>query len=440
MADAAATGSTRSGSALRVYQILFILGVGWLAGRVPALLADNSAEESRLMAALQPVEMSAPQGAGASIDAAAIASQVAAQVAAQVANETVARLIAAGWGPRGNAAPPQIIVQQLPAGRAPETVVRVITESAPAQLAGTSYSLPPGPSAASPSLQAPSNASPDAPAPHALAAYAAAAQGYVAIKAGNRREGVRQLSEAVLLDPTAPQATAWAADVKRLSRRWTLAAYTLAREGGSGDPVAASPVLGGGQSGAAFAFTLDPLAKRPISAVARVAAATGPSGVVDRDTAEAALGIRLQPLPKIPLAIDVERRFALGELGRNAWSARISGGTSGSAKVLNRTVKLETYGEAGIINFKLPDLYAGMQARAATPLFSTGRVSVDAGAGAWAATQDSYNVTATRFDIGPSTRIAIKPWPFSAQIDYRFRMAGNALPASGPALTVSGEF
>ena len=195
-----------------------------------------------------------------------------------------------------------------------------------------------------------------------------------------------------------------------------------------------------GQSGAALAFTLDPLAKRPISAVARIAAATGPGGVVDREAAEAALGIRVQPLPKIPLAIDVERRFALGALGRDAWSARVSGGVSGTAKMANRPVALEAFGEAGMINFISPDLYAGVQGRAATPLFKAGRVSLDAGAGAWAATQDSYNITATRFDIGPSARFAVKPYPFTAQIDYRFRIVGNALPASGPTLTVAGEF
>ncbi len=434
MAEPAA--STRSGSALRLYQILFVLGIGWLAGRVPALLADNRAEQDRLMAALQPAPQAAANAAAAPIDAATIASQVAAQVAAQVANETVARLIAAGWGPRSNPPPQTIILQQPAPGRAPETVVRVITEAAPPQVASIPYSLPPGPPPAAPSTPPPQTP----PQTHALAAHAAASQGYAALKAGDKREGVARLSEALLLDPAAPQAAAWAADVKRLTRKWTLAAYTLARESGSGDPIAASPVLGGGQSGAALAYTFDPLARRPISIVGRVVAATGPSGVVARETAEAALGIRVQPLPNVPLAIDVERRFALGDLARSAWSARVSGGIGGHTKAFNRSVTLETYGEAGMINFKLPDLYAGVQGRAATPLFTAGRVSIDAGVGAWAAAQDSYNVTATRFDIGPSSRIAVKPWPFSAQIDYRFRMAGNALPASGPALTVSGEF
>ena len=426
----------RSGSALRVYQILLILGVGWLAGRVPALLADTVTEENRLMGALQPVGYQGPATPPV-LDAAAIASQVASQVAAQVANETVARLIAAGWGPRTQSPPQHIIIQQSPAGRPTETVVRVVTQTAPQPLAAVNYSLPPGQSAAVAMAPMPAKS----PSGQANAqAYATASKGYVALKSGDKREGVRLLSDALMLDPEAPQAPIWAADVKRLTRRWTLAAYTLARDSGTGDPIAASPVLGGGQSGAALSFTLDPLAKRPISAVARVAAATGPGGVVNREAAEAAIGLRLQPLPKIPLAIDVERRFALGALGRSAWSARLSGGTSITTKMANRAVTLEAYGEAGMINFKSPDLYAGLQGRAATPLFKTGRVSLDAGAGAWAATQDSYNETATRFDIGPSARFAIKPYPFTAQIDYRFRVFGNALPASGPALTVSGEF
>jgi len=450
MADA----PLRSGSALRVYQILLILGVGWLAGRLPALFASNELEQGRLLEALKPGEPASatpsillPPADTAEI-AAEVGAQVAAEVASRVASETVARLIAAGWGPQSSQPPQQIIIQQPQADRSKETVVRVITEQ-PQQLAGLSYSLPPGQPAnpsGQPASSAPSSAPPASQAatpsakPASEKAYAQATAGYAALKAGDRREGVRLLSEAVLLDPSAPQAASWSADVKRLTRRWSIAAYTLARDGGNGDPLAASPVLGGGQSGAAVAYTLDPLARRRIAAFARVAAATGPNGTVDRETAEAALGIRLQPLPKVPVSIDVERRFALGAFGRNAWSARVSGGTSRSARAANKPVMLEAYGEAGMINFSSPDLYAGGQARAATPLYKSGRLSIDAGAGVWAAAQDNYNETATRFDIGPSTRIAIKPYAFTAQIDYRFRMLGNALPASGPALTVAGEF
>jgi len=34
----------------------------------------------------------------------------------------------------------------------------------------------------------------------------------------------------------------------------------------------------------------------------------------------------------------------------------------------------------------------------------------------------------------------VDPWPFYAQVDWRARVAGNALPGTGPVLTVAGEF
>lgn len=200
-------------------------------------------------------------------------------------------------------------------------------------------------------------------------------------------------------------------------------------------------MLGGGQSGAAVSYTIDPLARRPVSVVARIAAAAAPNGSIDREATEAALGLRVQPFPGVPVAIDVERRIALGAIARNAWAARLSGGTSGVVKVANRPVNLEAYGEAGIVGFKAdPDYYAGGQGRGATPLFSLGRVSMDAGAGVWGGVQHGFGLTASRLDLGPSARFIVKPWTFSAQVDYRFQVLGNALPGTGPVLTVFGEF
>ncbi len=425
-----------NGRALRVYQVVFVLAIGWLVGRLPQIMADEEAERARLMAVIQP---SAPADAGQGgtdrrIDTAQLAAEVAAQVAAQVANETVSRLIAAGWGPR--MPPQQIIIQPPPGGYRPaEATVRILTEPQ-RQLARIDYDLPAG-------LQASPKPPAQIPAPSgaALQAHATATRGYAALKAGDKREGARLLTEAISLAPDALEAAAWNADVKRLTKRWSIAAYTLARSGGLGDPLAASPVLGGGQSGAAVAYTLNPLARRPVSVVARIAAAAGQDGSIDRDATEAAVGLRVQPVPGVPVAIDVERRIALGAIARNAWAARISGGSAGVVKLANKPVSLEAYGEAGIVGFDAdPDYYAGGQGRGATPLFSLGRVSMDAGAGVWGGAQRGFGVTASRLDVGPSARFIVKPWSFSAQVDYRFQAAGNALPGSGPVLTVFGEF
>jgi hypothetical protein len=418
----------KSGSALRVYQILLVLAVGWVAGRLPQILDDSRDERDRLSEALAP----AAPAAAAPVDAARIAATVASQVAAEVADATVARLIAAGWGPGGQVQ--RIRIEQVP-GRPAEATVRIVTAPSPA-VAPIDYVLPPGPApAAKPAPKAP------APAPATAQAHAIATQGYAALDAGRKREGVGLLKAAIAMAPEAPEAAAWSADVKRLTSRWQVTGYTLARGAGTSDPLAASPVLGGGQTGGAVIYTLDPLARRPVAIVGRVAAAAGPDGGIDGETAEAALGVRVQPLPGVPVAIDLERRFALGQFARSDFAARLSGGAATQARAFDRRLTLEGYGEAGIVGFDSdPDLYVGAQVRAATPLFVLGRVKMDAGAGGWGNVQRSFGTTASRLDLGPSARIDIAPWPFFAQIDYRARVAGNALPGSGPVLTVAGEF
>jgi hypothetical protein len=319
--------------------------------------------------------------------------------------------------------------------------VRVITEARPPDaetLAALGWVLPPAAGAPRPATET-VPAAPPAEPDNRLRAHALATLGYAQIRDGNRREGVQSLSRALLLDPEADQAAAWAADVRRLTRRWSVSTYSLSREG-TGDPLAAGPVLGGGQAGAAVAFTIDPLARRPIALAARIASAAGPDGALDPETAEAALGVRVRPFPKVPLAVDVERRFALGAFARNAWAARVSGGAGARTRLAGQPFLWDGYGEAGVVGEKRWDVYAGGQARGAFPLMSVGNLSLDAGAGLWAAGQRTVDGSAGRVDLGPSARIAMRPWPFSAQIDYRIRAVGNAEPDTGLALTVAGNF
>ncbi len=431
--------TAKSGHALRAYQIILILAVGWGAGRLPQLLEDSSAERTRLEAAVGGSEARATAAMPEPQGDVQTAAEVAARVAAGVAEETVARLIAAGWAPRGSE-PVVIRVEQV-AGRPQESVVRLAADPAPpVRLSGLDYSLPPGTTQARMALTA---ADPKPlPAARTSAAHATASAGYAALKSGDRREGVRLLKAAVAMQPDAPEAEAWTADIRQQTRRWSLAGYSLARGGGSGDPLAASPVLGGGQSGAALGYRINPLGDVRLSVVGRIAAAAGESGGIDGETAEAALGLRVEPFRSVPIALDVERRFALGTYSRNAWAGRISGGKYGEAKVLNRTVKLEAYGEVGLLEgfTKSPDLYGGGQAWGATPVTRLGDTDIDVGAGLWAGAQRNYGLTASRLDLGPSARFKIAPWPFSAQIDYRLQVVGNAVPGSGPVVTVAGEF
>ena len=78
------------------------------------------------------------------------------------------------------------------------------------------------------------------------------------------------------------------------------------------------------------------------------------------------------------------------------------------------------------------------QGRVERPLGRFGEAEVSAGAGAWGGAQKG----AARLDIGPTAAVTFRLGEARGRLaaDYRFRLAGNAEPRSGPALTVSAGF
>lgn len=444
MADA-----VQSGRALRMYHIIMILALGWGAGRLPDVIERSRATGQQVQQELTAEAQASEAQAVVRKTAGPVdQEEFASQIAARVAQETIFRLIDAGWGPRD--ANPQLMATSA-AHRPPAQEVVVRLEQADRGRAPIIFDLPPGneeygqghrAAAVRPAERDVEEAGSQeevGPVPSQVsAAYRLANRGYDALRRGDRRLGTKYLTEAVALDPADPQAAVWMADVRRLTKRWSIAGYTVARKESTGLATAASPVLGGGQTAVAVGYTLDPLAKRPLSVMGRLAAASGTRQGIDSSTAEAALGVRYQLFEG--LAVDVERRFALGTFGRNAWSARVSGGLNRSLDVAGRPVTLDAYAEGGAIGITAPDFYGGAQLRGATPVATIGKVAIDGGAGMWGAAQQGYGQTISRFDIGPSARFRLEPWPVSAQIDYRIKAAGNANPGSGPVFTVSGEF
>lgn len=428
----------RHGSALKVYQLIAVLLAGWFFGRMPELLADVRSEARSIAGFAPPPPAAQPDTA-----------DIAARVATQVAADTVARLIAAGWGPQQagpepamrHAGPQEIrIVQEMQPREAASSEPSPVRPS-PVRLAQFDYTLPEGrTAAATPRRTDASPATSSSAARQGDDAYRLATDAYSALSTGDRRLAANRFRQALATDPSHPNAAEWEKELRRLTKRFGLSAYTLSRSYGNGDAIAASPILGASQTGVAATYTVNPLSRHPVSLLARLTAAGAPDGRIDSDTAEAAVGIRVQPLAGIPVAVDVERRIGIGYWARDEWAARVMGGTNASAHAFGVPIAWEAFGEAGIVGVKSRDLYAGAQVRAATPVFNSSRLSIDGGAGAWAAAQHAWGDTVSRFDIGPSMRLVVHPFPVSAQIDYRLRAAGNALPGSGPAVTIAGQF
>ena len=215
-----------------------------------------------------------------------------------------------------------------------------------------------------------------------------------------------------------------AADVPAPSRRWTGSIWALARRSG-GATLAPGGTLGGSQAGARLLYRINDDAARPLSLTARAYAPLHSLGGT-----EAALGIDWRPSARLPFHLLIERRQRLGREGRSAFAATAYGGGSAA---LARNWRIEVYAQAGVVGTRSRDLFVDGSARLMRRLGP-----VEAGAAVWGAAQPG----ASRLDAGPQLAMPIHAGGASLRLaaDYRFRIAGDARPASGPALTLGVDF
>ena len=405
-----------SGRPLRALALIVAGLTGWTAARLP----DALARQQILAGQLTPPQPSGPAAAPATVLANAPIPAPAPIYIFPPASTTSAPAPA-----------PIIIYRDAPyPGASPD---RSALQTAPLQTAqaGPQHwpATPPSAAALSPTP------------PVALLAGDFATAAYDRLRSGQKREALR-LFEAALAataDTPDPRAKAWAKEAAALRRRWSGQAFALLREAGV-DPatgIATGPLLGASQSGFAIAYTPNPLARRPLSATARVNAATDAQGRTDPRTVQAAFGVRWQATPGI--ALSAERLVSLGELARDDWLLRLSGGANRRLRAAGVRVDADAYGEASLLGNG--DVVAAGQARALVPL-SENRLSLSAGLGSWGSIQKTGAGTLGRLDLGPSALVRLGEGRFGLELqaDYRQRLAGNAEPGSGPTVTLSTNF
>jgi hypothetical protein len=203
--------------------------------------------------------------------------------------------------------------------------------------------------------------------------------------------------------------------------RWSASAWFLTRRGAT----TGGAMLGGDQAGMRVAY--HPGSGR-IALFARLTTPLGGRG------SEAAAGIEWQPTAA-PVRVVAEYRAGFdGTPGGPAL-----GVVAGIHAVpLPLDFSLEAYGQAGAVARARIDPFADGALRVTRQIASAGRAKLDVGAGAWGAAQRG----AARLDIGPSA-IASVPVGDNAlrvAIDWRERVAGDARPGSGPALSLGADF
>ncbi len=201
--------------------------------------------------------------------------------------------------------------------------------------------------------------------------------------------------------------------------RITGSAWAIGR-GGASQSLGSGGQLGGSQAGFRAYVALTP----QLSATARVSAA------LLRPGRDASVGLAVK---RGPVALLIERRFALDKGGRNDWSLTLAGGFDHLA--LPARMRLDGYGQAGVVG---SDAFADGAVRVERDILRRGDVTVSAGAGAWGAVQPHLD----RLDLGPQivVRFPVATHVMRISAEWRARVAGNADPASGPSVGLATNF
>ena len=216
--------------------------------------------------------------------------------------------------------------------------------------------------------------------------------------------------------------------------RWSGDAWLAWRSGMAplGAPGAITPVFGGSQAGAVLRYDLVPRSVHRVSAYVRAVRAL--SGSQDGDIAA---GIAVRPLPRLPVTAHGEARLSHSVAGLTLRPAAfVSGGVEDTPIAAGITAR--GYAQTGYVGGRGATAFADGSLIAEKPLWRERDTLLTAGAGAWGGAQRG----AARLDIGPAASLRFRIGEGAARLsaDYRLRIAGNAAPGDGAALTLSAGF
>ena len=204
--------------------------------------------------------------------------------------------------------------------------------------------------------------------------------------------------------------------------RLSMSAWAMMRRDPGSPSLATAGQLGGSQAGTRLLWRFD----RRLAASLRSSA---PIGGVQRN-AELAVGLRWQPLARIPVALTAERRQSFGrDKGPSAFALFAEGG------VYDRPIlagfNLDAYLQAGVVGIRDHAAFVDGSATLTRPVWR----QFSAGFGVWGGAQPGL----ARLDAGPRASLRVGR-SMRVHLDYRHRFLGHAAPGSGPVLTLAGDF
>ena len=216
------------------------------------------------------------------------------------------------------------------------------------------------------------------------------------------------------------------------SGRWSADAWVLWRQDNTTPFLSGRPGYGRSQAGAVVRYDLARSSGHRPQAYLRTSAA-----LEGEREQEAAAGLSARPLPGVPLRVAAELRVGETDLGTKIRPAAYAA-TELPPVDFPAGLRAELYLQGGYVGGDFATAFLDGQARIERSLLSRGNAEMRAGAGAWAGVQED----ASRLDVGPSASLSFGLGHLRARLtaDYRFRVAGDAQPGSGPALTLSAGF
>lgn len=328
-----------------------------------------------------------------------------------------------------------VVSQALSVAAKVETArtMQIATEQAPGQLA---LALPPPTAVPSPNFVLPDRPPHPTPVPKPMPTPEPQANGSARLAAGHQLLYLAAFAEL----PLPPEVLAVRPDLapRRApalpGTRWSGDGWLMWRQGDGSLLVSgyAPASYGASQFGAILRYRLGPL--RPAAPFAYLRAT---SALANPARPELAWGLGVRPIPGLPMTVLGELRVA-----RNGGQTSVRPAIAAVAGLARQRLPLgfgaEAYGQIGYVAGPDASGFADGQARLDRPIAQLGNSELRGGGAVWGGVQRG----AGRLDIGPSASLAFKIGPTSARLaaDWRFRVAGQATPASGPAVTLSAGF
>ena len=217
--------------------------------------------------------------------------------------------------------------------------------------------------------------------------------------------------------------------------RWSVDAWLLLRRGSEQAPAGGllTPSYGASQLGAVLRYRLAPGNDHRPAVYFRTTAALDGS-----NEREVALGLSARPLARVPVALLGEARMTATPSGHFVRPAVLAV-TEFPPVPLPLGLRGELYAQGGYVGGKYATGFADGQLRVDHRLVKLGKADLRLGGGSWGGVQKG----ASRLDAGPTVTLG-QPLggPASVRLaaDWRFRLAGDAAPGSGPAVTLSAGF